>query len=182
MTPAEVQARVKGRFGDAIGDLVVTNDPAKEPPKAYEQWFPVARDAWRDVAAFLKSDRALLFDGLMCIGSLDNKERLTAVYLLYSYTHRHRIAVKVDAPREDPRIPSVEPIWKHANWMEREEYDLMGIVFEGHPDLRRVMLPEDWIGHPLRKDYVEPEEYRGILTWRENLLGKLPGGSYEGAS
>ncbi len=179
MTQEEIQARVKQRFGDAIGELVVQADPAKPQTTYYEKWFSVDRKVWREVAEFLKLDRELLFDGLMCVSSLDQKEKLVSVYFLYSYTHRHRIAVKVDCPREDASVPSVEPVWKHADWMEREEYDLMGIVYEGHPDLRRVMLPEDWIGHPLRKDYVEPDEYRGILTWRENLLGKLPGEKYE---
>ena len=178
MTPAEIQKRVKDTFSDAIGDLVTQPEGAKEVPKYYENWFSVQAKAWRDVAGFLKNDRELLFDGLMCVSALDRAELLTAVYFLYSYTHRHRIAVKIDVPRADPRMPSAEPVWKHADWMEREEYDLMGIVFEGHPDLRRVVLPDDWIGHPLRKDYKEPEEYRGILTWRENLLGKLPGESY----
>lgn len=179
MTPQEIQARVKSTFGDAIGDLVTTNDPAKPPMKYYENWFSCAPKQWREVAEFLKNDRELLFDGLMCVNALDNKERLTAIYTLYSYTHRHRISVKIDVPREEPRMPSAVAVWAHANWMEREEYDLMGITFEGHPDLRRVMLPEDWIGHPLRKDFQEPTEYRGIMTWRENLLGKLPGQTYE---
>lgn len=179
MTAEEIQARVKAKFGESIGVLVTQAEGAKEPPKVYEKWFKVEAKAWREVAEFLKYDRELLFDGLMCVGSLDNQTLLTAIYFLYSYTHRHRVAVKIDVPRDDPRMPSAEPVWKHANWMEREEYDLMGIVFEGHPDLRRVMLPEDWIGHPLRKDYTEPSEYRGILTWRENLLGKLPGEKYE---
>lgn len=178
MTPAEIQQRVKNTFSDAIGELVTQPEGAKEVPKFYENWFRVDAKAWRDVAGYLKNDRELLFDGLMCVSALDRGETLTAVYFLYSYTHRHRIAVKIDVPRAEPRMPSAEPVWKHADWMEREEYDLMGIVFEGHPDLRRVVLPDDWVGHPLRKDYKEPEEYRGILTWRENLLGKLPGESY----
>jgi NADH-quinone oxidoreductase subunit C len=178
VTPQEIQARVKSAFGEAIGDLVTTNDAAKDTPKYYEQWFSVQAKEWLEVAQYLKNDRELLFDGLMCIAAIDNKEKLTAAYFLYSYTHRHRVTVKVDAPREDPRMPSAVPVWNHANWQEREEYDLMGIIFEGHPDLRRVLLPEDWIGHPLRKDFKEPDEYRGIMTWRENLLGKLPGGDY----
>ena len=179
MNAEQIQAKVKAKFGETVGDLVVTADPAKPANPHFEKHFRVDRKVWRECAEYLKYDRELLFDGLMVVGSQDNKDKLTAVYSLYSYTHRHRITVKIDTPREDPRMPSAEPVWKHANWMEREEYDLMGIIFEGHPDLRRVMLPDDWVGHPLRKDYQEPEEYRGILTWRENLLGKLPGGKYE---
>ena len=98
----------------------------------------------------------------------DNK--IQVVLHLYSYTHRHQIVAKVDVPRDNPTMPSVEGLWKAANWQEREIYDLLGVVFTGHPDLRRLLMPEDWIGHPLRKDFVEPEEYHGISTRRESLL------------
>lgn len=165
MTPTEIQARVKERFGDAIGELDETHD---------NKWFSVAAEQWREVADFLKYDRELLFDGLMTVAGVDypDDNELHAVYLLYSYTHRHRICVKIIVDRDDPKLPSAEPIWKHANWMEREAYDLLGLIFEGHPDLRRVLLPDDWEGHPLRKDFTEPEEYRGIVTWREDLRGR----------
>lgn len=179
MTPQDIQARLKTKFGDAIGDLVITPDAAKPTPKYYENFFTISPKVWREAAEYLKFDRELLFDGLMCVTGLDDKVKLTAVYNLYSYIHRHRITVKVEVTRDEPKMPSAQPVWMHADWMEREAYDLLGIVFEGHRDLRRVLLPEDWIGHPLRKDYVEPAEYRGIMTWRENLLGKLPGESYD---
>ena len=179
MTPQDIQARLKAKFGDAIGELVVTSDATKPTPKYFENWFAIDRKVWREAAEYLKFDRELLFDGLMCVAGLDEKTKLVAVYNLYSYIHRHRITVKVEVTREEPKMPSAQPVWMHADWMERETYDLLGIVFEGHRDLRRVLLPDDWIGHPLRKDYVEPTEYRGIMTWRENLLGKLPGQSYE---
>jgi NADH-quinone oxidoreductase subunit C len=167
MTPEEIQQRVRERFGDAIGDLHTDVD---------EVWFSVAADQWREVAGFLKHDRDLLFDGLSCVAGVDYPEEslIRCVYLLYSYTHRHKISVKIELPRDNPKMPSAEPIWKHANWMEREAYDLLGIEFQEHPDLRRVLLPDDWVGHPLRKDYQEPEEYRGIVTWREDLRGKDP--------
>ena len=73
-------------------------------------------------------------------------------------------------PREKPEMPSLEAIWKAANWLEREIYDLLGVNFTNHPDLRRLLMPEDWVGYPLRKDFVEPEEYHGISTRRESLL------------
>ena len=179
MTQEQIRERLKQRFGDAIGELVAQADPAKPQTTYYEKWFAVDRKVWREVAEYLKNDRELLFDGLMCVAGVDAKDKLVSVYNLYSYIHRHRITVKVEVTREDPKMPSAQPVWMHADWMERESYDLLGIVYEGHRDLRRVLLPEDWIGHPLRKDYQEPSEYRGIMTWRENLLGKLPGQNYE---
>ncbi len=81
---------------------------------------------------------------------------LALVYSLYSYTHRHRLALKVDVPRQNATIPTVSHLWQNADWNEREIYDLFGVFFEGHRDLRRIMMPEDWEGHPLRKDYSHP--------------------------
>jgi NADH-quinone oxidoreductase subunit C len=101
----------------------------------------------------------------------DNK--LQVVYHLYSYSKRHQIVLKVDLPREAASVSTVEGVWKAANWLEREVFDLFGVIFDGHSDLRRIMLPEDWVGHPLRKDYVEQEEYDGISTQRAPLVEKL---------
>ena len=78
--------------------------------------------------------------------------------------------LKVRTPRDAAEVPTVEGVWKAANWLEREIYDLLGVTFTGHSDLRRLLMPEDWIGYPLRKDFVEPEEYHGISTRRESLL------------
>ena len=72
--------------------------------------------------------------------------------------------------RDNPTMPTVSGVWRTAIWQEREIFDLLGVVFEGHPDLRRILLPEDWVGHPLRKDFVEPTEYHGISTKRESML------------
>ena len=95
------------------------------------------------------------------------------VYHLQSYTKGHLIVLKVDLPRDEPSITTLEGVWKVANWFEREAFDLFGINFEGHSDLRRIMLPEDWNGHPLRKDYLEQEEYDGISTQREPLVREV---------
>lgn len=81
---------------------------------------------------------------------------LALVYYLYSYEHRHRLALKVDLPRDGAAIPSLAQVWENADWNEREVYDLFGVDFTGHPDLRRIMMPDDWEGHPLRKDYSHP--------------------------
>ncbi|HYD42324.1 MAG TPA: NADH-quinone oxidoreductase subunit C, partial [Anaeromyxobacter sp.] len=92
---------------------------------------------------------------------------------LFSYRHRHGIVLKVEADRAAPRVPSVEGVWRAANWFEREVYDLFGVEFAGHSDLRRILLPDDWVGHPLRKDYQEAGGYRDIGNTRENPLVEL---------
>jgi NADH-quinone oxidoreductase subunit C len=101
---------------------------------------------------------------------VDEGDHLVSVAHLFSYTHRHWIVLKVRVPREDPKVPSLVPVWPGAGWFERESYDLLGIRYEGHPDLRRIMLPEDWEGHPLRKDYRQPEEIYGMGTDRTDPL------------
>jgi NADH-quinone oxidoreductase subunit C len=78
--------------------------------------------------------------------------------------------LKVNATRDDPVVATVSSVWSAADWQEREVFDLLGVTFTGHPDLRRILMPEDWPGHPLRKDFVEPQEYHGIPTSRESLL------------
>ncbi len=83
-------------------------------------------------------------------------------YSLYSYVHRHQINVKVHLDRDKAKIASVVDLYRAANWYERECYDMVGVQFENHPDLTRILLPQDWVGHPLRRDYVFPEEYNGM--------------------
>ena len=87
---------------------------------------------------------------------------MTVVYHLGSSSYKHKIALKVEVGRDEPKVPTVERVWRIANWHERETYDMYGIVFEGHSDLRRILCPDDWEGYPLRKDYQVQEFYRGI--------------------
>jgi NADH-quinone oxidoreductase subunit C len=124
----------------------------------------VAPDAWRAAAEFLRDDPELKFDYLRAVSGVDypKESKLVSVYDLISTAYRHTFAVKVETPRENPHIPSVAGVWPTAEWHEREAYDLLGIVYDGHPNLTRILLPEDWQGHPLRKDYVFPKEYNGI--------------------
>ncbi len=163
MTPAEVYHKVKERFGEALESF---NEKALDPYLVVQPGAVVA------VCRFLKGEPALAFDCLSNMSGVDYlKENTIQVVLhLYSYVHRHKIVVKVNVPRDHPTMPSLEEVWKAANWQEREIYDLLGVVFTGHPDLRRLLMPEDWVGHPLRKDFLEPEEYHGISTRRESLL------------
>lgn len=128
----------------------------------------VQADAIAEVCSFLKNDKGLEFDTLACLSGVDYKglkvepERLEVVYHLFSMQHRHKFVLKVELPRESPRVSTVETLWAIANWHEREAYDMFGIHFEGHSDLRRILCPDDWEGYPLRKDYEQPDTYRGM--------------------
>ena len=114
-----------------------------------------------EVMSFLNSDKSTSFDTLLCITAYDDKI-LGSAYNLFSLEEKHYIEVRVEVDRDNPIIPTVESIWKAANWHEREAYDLFGIKYEGHSDLRRILLPNDWEGYPLRKDFVTPEFYNGM--------------------
>lgn len=128
-----------------------------------------------EVCRYLRDDPDLKFEVLSDLTAVDlpKEEKIQVVYHLYSYSRRHQIVLKAGLPREKPQVATMEGVWKTANWLEREVFDLFGVDFEGHSDLRRIMLPEDWKGHPLRKDYVEQEEYDGISTQRAALVEKL---------
>jgi NADH-quinone oxidoreductase subunit C len=128
-----------------------------------------------EVCNFLKQDTRTRFDFLQCVTGLDypREEKLVSVYHLFSYKHRHEFVLKVELPRAQPSCPSVTGIWKTANWNEREQYDLVGIHYTGHPDLRRLLMPDDWVGHPMRKDYKEADAYRGMATTRYSVLELL---------
>lgn len=164
MTPAEVCRRIEERFGGGCVESF--------QEKALDPYIVVQPAAIREICRFLKDDPALAFDCLSNMSGVDylKEGKIQVVLHLYSYRHRHQIVIKANVPRDNPVLPSVESVWKAANWHEREIYDLLGVVFTDHPDLRRLLMPEDWVGHPLRKDFVEPEEYHGISTRRESLL------------
>lgn len=105
------------------------------------------------------------FDMLSCVTALDNgpdAKTMELVYNLYSIPYDHHLMLKVVVSRENPEVPSVTSIWKTAEWHEREAFDMYGINFIGHPDLRRILMPADWQGHPLKKDYKQQEYYRDI--------------------
>lgn len=119
------------------------------------------------VCLFLRDTEGLYFDFLSNLTAVDYEEHFTIVYHLNSLPYQQTIVLKVElsgnrALDELPEIPSVTSVWRTADWHEREAFDLMGIFFEGHPDLRRILLPDDWEGYPLRKDYQEAEKYHGI--------------------
>jgi len=116
----------------------------------------VPRDHIRRVAEFLLSDAEMKFTFLADLSGVDRfpvEPRFEVNYHLLSLERRERLRLKVRVPGDDPRVETVTPVWPTANWHERETFDLFGVRFEGHPDLRRILLPENWEGHPLRKDY-----------------------------
>jgi NADH-quinone oxidoreductase subunit C len=158
----KLEGQFPGKAGNFRGDV-------------FDPWLNVDAKAIVDVCRYLRDDSESAFEVLSDLTALDlpKEEKLQVVYHLYSYSRRHQIVLKADLSRETPSIATVEGVWKAANWFEREVFDLFGIMFEGHTDLRRIMLPEDWVGYPLRKDYVEQEEYDGISTQRAPLVEKL---------
>lgn len=118
--------------------------------------FLIPADKMHDLALKLKNEPEFNFDYLFCLSGVDMVKYLEVVYHLESTTHRHELVLKVrTADRENAAVDTVCDIWKTADFHEREIYDLLGIKFNHHPDLRRIFLDEDWKGHPLRKDYVD---------------------------
>ena len=166
MEAAEIFARLEQQFPGKVSEF---RGDISEP------YCLVSAPAIVDVCRFLRDDAGVKFEVLSDLTALDwpKDEKIQVVYHLYSYPNKQQMVLKVDLPRENPRIATVEEIWKVANWFEREVFDLFGVIFEGHSDLRRIMLPEDWVGYPLRKDYIEQEEYDGMSTQRAPLVEKL---------
>ncbi len=128
----------------------------------------VPADDIAGVATYLRDEPELCFDSLMMLAGADTGRELWVVYALHSLKHRHKISLKVVLPRESPAVDSVIDVWAAADFFEREAYDLYGIIFKNHPDLRRIMNPPDWVGWPGRKDYEYPADYNGIPTLRED--------------
>ena len=133
----------------------------------------VRADEWRATAERLRADG---FDFLQNLTAVDwiKQDRIELVYHLWSYARRQERVVKIDLPRAQPEAPSVADVWRAADWYEREQFDLFGVEFTGHPDLRRILMPDDWPGYPMRKDYKEAEIYRGMPTTRPSVLELLP--------
>jgi NADH-quinone oxidoreductase subunit C len=166
MTVHEIHERLKAQFGDDVGPL---SEPKVDP------FCTVKGGRILEIARFLKDTPGLEMDFCEDLAGVDQPKRnaIEVVYHLFSYNQRHGIVLKVEADRAKPVVPSVEGVWKSANWMEREVYDLFGVEFPGHPDQRRLLLPDDWEGHPLRKDWQESGGYHGVGNTREDPLVEL---------
>lgn len=132
------------------------------------EWARIDRRAWREVAAFLRDDAATAMDmfvDLTCVDRFQREPRFDVVLHLYSLGKKHRVRLYGGVTEEDPTIDTLVPVWPGAGWFEREAFDLYGVRFNGHPDLRRILMYPEFIGHPLRKDY--PKEKRQPLIRRE---------------
>lgn len=163
MTAKEIFERVNELCPGAATDL---------DEECLDPFFKVNAANLKEVCLALRDDGALKFSVLSDLTAVDLpvENVIQVVYHLYSYEPPQQIVIKADVDRDAARIATVEDVWKVANWFEREVFDLFGVLFEGHSDLRRILLPEDWVGYPLRKDFVEQEEYDGISTEREPLV------------
>ncbi len=157
-----ILARLKERFGPTI---LATHDHRGDHTAL------VDRAAVGEVLRFCRDDPALRLDMLMDLTAVDylkypgreEGSRFEVVYHLYSVLENHRLRVKVPVDEDDPVVPSAVPLWAIADWYEREVWDMFGIRFHGHPDLRRLLLYEEFVGHPLRKDYA--------INRRQPLIG-----------
>lgn len=178
---------IKARFGDAIIEFAATHFP----------YIAVKPSRIREIARFLRDEHH--FESLMCLSGLDTRglrvstkpipadapkgtkpeaavEEFAVVYHLASMKTGAKIALRVGLGLENPTVPTVSDIWRVANWHEREAYDMFGIKFEGHPDLKRILCPDDWEGFPLRKDYKMPDHYRNIPHERRPSGAELHAG------
>ena len=145
MDPKTIFETLKSRFGDAVTEF---QEQGVRPP-----FVVVASEKILEISRFLRDDPATAFDSLMCLSGVDYKDRFAVAYHLHSMTLRHAIGIKAYLPRENPALPSVDSVWPAANFMERETFDLYGIDFAGSSDLRRILLWDGYVGHPLRKDF-----------------------------
>jgi NADH-quinone oxidoreductase subunit C len=165
VTPDELAGTLRRRFDDVLlarGEVTITVD----------------RDRLLDTLRFLRDDGDLRFIFLADVSCTDwpgREPRVWMAYHLSSPERNHRVRVKVGLPEADLRVPSAVPVFPAANWQEREVFDFFGVVFDGHPDLRRILMPDEWVGYPLRKDeplggvptqykgaYVPPPDERGL--------------------
>ena len=152
MDGAAILERVRARFGPGVVDA---HDHRGDHTAI------VARDALLSVLVWCRDEPALAFDMLTDLTAVDYLQypgredgpRFEVVYHLYSVPHNHRLRVKVRVEEDDAVVPSAVALWPIANWFEREVWDMFGVRFEGHPDPRRLLMYEEFVGHPLRKDY-----------------------------
>lgn len=169
MTPEAIRDLLAEKLG---AEIAWQQAPPGDP------WAMVPAEHWHAACKLARHDEALFFDFLRAQTGTDypDDEQIEVICHLFSYKHRHAIVLKTRVDRKDPKLDTLVDVWPAADWYEREIFDLLGVHFDGHPDLRRLVLPEDWVGHPLRKDYQEQDDYNGIPTTRPGYPKFEPGG------
>jgi NADH-quinone oxidoreductase subunit C len=170
-TIEEIHADLQSKFSDMIGEV------RREPAETGTPYIIVSAEWVRDVCLYLRDDDKYRMNKLDLLSCVDYREfkgeeyqgQLGVVYHLSSLGESegkwktiHGCALRAYVPIDNPHIPSVADVWRTADWHEREGYDMLGIIFDGHPDFRRILLPDDWEGYPLRKDYKVPDYYNGM--------------------
>ena len=180
-----VLEKLQQKFGDAV--VLETHWHAGDETAV------IVPEKLREVAEWLKTDPETSFEILTdvtCVDWLGQTPRFEVVVHLHSLSKKHRLRLKCRVPEEDPKVPSLTPVWPAANWAERETYDMYGVVFEGHPDLRRILLYPEFVGHPLRKDYPlngeqplvemhDPTTHRPVMPSPEADLVRIGGSKRE---
>lgn len=154
MNIQEIHDLLKRQFNEDILELVT--------PEAGESYIIVAPENILDIMQFCRDYDPLNFDYLTDLTGVDAGDKLGVVYRLSSLELKHEVLIKTFLPKDNPNIHTVERLWRAADWHERETYDMYGVTFEGHHNMIRILCPYDWEGHPLRKDYVPPQEYHGM--------------------
>tara|TARA_R110000737_G_scaffold50696_2_gene71699 strand:+ start:7632 stop:8132 length:501 start_codon:yes stop_codon:yes gene_type:complete len=162
MTHTDIQSLLQSEFGASCVLDTIEN--------AVPKGLVVPAEKLQYVCLFLRDNERTFFDSLSCLTAIDNGAEASTIevnYNLYSIPYNFQLLLRVIVARNEegaelPMIPTVSDVWKTAEWHEREAFDLVGIKFDGHPDLRRILLPTDWQGHPLRKDYSTQEYYHGM--------------------
>ncbi|MNH87671.1 NADH-quinone oxidoreductase subunit C/D [compost metagenome] len=147
-------AILKEKVGEDVIEQAFINERDAHLPYVF-----IRNELWNKAAQVMKDHEELSCDYLRNVSGIDMETHMEVAYHLLSLSHKRDYCVKVKTDREQPSIPSVTPVWPTANWNEREVFDLYGIDFPGHPDMRRIMMTDEWVGHPLRKDYepLDPE-------------------------
>ncbi|RKY19276.1 MAG: NADH-quinone oxidoreductase subunit C [Planctomycetota bacterium] len=160
MNEREIHALLTASGIDGVGGL---EQPDLDPTVVLQP------SALVEVMTLLRDDERLAMEMLHCVTAVDREDRVDVVYHVCSFARHHALTLRTSVAKPDdadeswhPEVPSVASVYAAADWHEREQWDLLGVHFTGHPDLRRLLLPPEWIGHPLRKDYVYPSEHGGI--------------------